>query len=233
MTPSSRLATSSQRSVAEQVGDVLAAIGGGLEEIEDLLPLDHRDRISVFLIEQFDNRVLVHAVGFVFKLADARGELQHTRALVERADRLGHAVERVTDDVGKPAGAGTDRRDLVKLHHGRGRIDGVHHVVELTGQRVDVFAVERGDKGAIEVVDDGACRLVARVLDLLDRDDLGHVRRWASQHLLQEPRSLADLLGQLNEFREKLWILRYQTERHVTPTPPRCRGPQTVGWYPI
>ena len=30
----------------EQVADVLAAIGGGFEEVEDLLPLDDGDRVA-------------------------------------------------------------------------------------------------------------------------------------------------------------------------------------------
>ena len=33
----------------EHVGDVLAPIGGGFEEIEDLFPLDDRDGILLFL----------------------------------------------------------------------------------------------------------------------------------------------------------------------------------------
>ncbi len=42
----------------EQVGDVLAPVGGGLEEVEDLLPLDDGDRVAL-RVEQLDDRVLV------------------------------------------------------------------------------------------------------------------------------------------------------------------------------
>ena len=74
-TPSSRLATSSQRSVASSRKSkisfhLITAIGSRL------------------LVEQLDDRVLVHAVGLVLELLDARGELEHAVALLERGQRL-------------------------------------------------------------------------------------------------------------------------------------------------
>ena len=53
----------------EDVGDVLAAIGGVLEEVERLLPLDHDDRIAL-VVEQPADRLLVDAVGFVLEPVD-------------------------------------------------------------------------------------------------------------------------------------------------------------------
>ena len=69
----------------EQVGDVLAPVGGGLEEVVDFLPLDHGNRIAL-LIEEPDNGVLMNAVGLVLELADARSELHHAFALLESGD---------------------------------------------------------------------------------------------------------------------------------------------------
>src|SRR5581483_10564051 len=85
----------------EQVGDVLAAVGRGLEEVEDLLPLDHRDRIAL-VVEQLDDRILVDAVGLVFELADARRKLQHAFAPLEQRERLVHAIDGIADDVDQP-----------------------------------------------------------------------------------------------------------------------------------
>ena len=65
----------------EEVADVFAPVSGGLEEVEDLLPLDDSDRVA-FLVEERDDGVLVHAVGFTFELIDARGELEHALALL-------------------------------------------------------------------------------------------------------------------------------------------------------
>ena len=53
----------------EDVGDVLAAVGGVLEEVEHLLPLHHDDRIAL-LVEQLADRLLVDAVGFVLEPVD-------------------------------------------------------------------------------------------------------------------------------------------------------------------
>ena len=53
----------------EHVGDVLAAIGRGLEEVEDLLPLDDRDRV-LLLLEQPPDGGLVRAIGFVLEPVD-------------------------------------------------------------------------------------------------------------------------------------------------------------------
>jgi hypothetical protein len=44
----------------------------------------------------------------------------------------------------------------------------VDHVVELLGQGVDVLAVEGGDEGRVEPLDDGVDDLVAPVLALRD-----------------------------------------------------------------
>ena len=92
-TPSSRLR------------DVLAAVGGGFEEVEDLLPLDDDDRIA-FLVEERDDGVLVHAVGFAFELIDARGEFERRPACFSStASASAETVGRVADDVGQPPGA--------------------------------------------------------------------------------------------------------------------------------
>ncbi len=61
----------------EQIGDVLASIGCRFEEVQDLFPLDDDDRIAL-LVEERDDRVLVHAVGFALELIDARGQFDDT-----------------------------------------------------------------------------------------------------------------------------------------------------------
>ena len=71
----------------EQVGDVLAAVGRGFEEVEDLLPLDDGDRVAL-VVEQLDDRVLVAAIGLVLELLDLRRELQDAGAPLQRGQRL-------------------------------------------------------------------------------------------------------------------------------------------------
>jgi hypothetical protein len=58
---------------------------------------------------------------------------------------------------------------------------------------VDVLAVERGDEGAVEPIDDAAGASVALVLDFLDGVHLRRIGGVAHQHLFQKPRALVDL----------------------------------------
>jgi hypothetical protein len=50
----------------EHVGNVLAEVGRILEKIQDLLPLDDRDRVAL-LLEQPPDGGLVRPVGFVLE----------------------------------------------------------------------------------------------------------------------------------------------------------------------
>ena len=58
----------------EQICHVLASIGGGLEEVEDLFPFDHDDGVA-FVVEERDDSILMDAVGFAFELINPRGQL--------------------------------------------------------------------------------------------------------------------------------------------------------------
>ena len=64
----------------EDVGHVLAAVSGLLKVVEDLLPLDHGDRILLF-VEQVAQRLVVYAVGLVLQvLVDWAMTLASSRA---------------------------------------------------------------------------------------------------------------------------------------------------------
>ena len=79
--------------------------------------------------------------------------------------------------------------EAVEPDVGRRLVDGVDHVVERAGQRVDVFAVERRDEGPVQPLDDFVGQVVAGVLDLLDRVGLVPQRPIRRQHLLQQRRA--------------------------------------------
>ena len=151
----------------EQVGDVLAAVGRRLEEVEDLLPLDDRDRIAL-LVEELDDAVLVNAIGFVFELADQTERVRRCRPSFERADSFNHSFDAVADNVGEAERVIAHVRDFVQADDGGRRVDRIHHVVERAGERVNVFPVQRRDEGAVEPIDDATRAAVACVLDFLD-----------------------------------------------------------------
>src|SRR4030095_9650543 len=96
----------------EQIGDVFAAVGGGLEEVEDLLPLDYRNRVAL-LIEELDDGVLMAAVCLMFELLDGSGHLEDTAAPLESLQCLRDAVERVANNINQPLRTGAYVGDLI------------------------------------------------------------------------------------------------------------------------
>src|SRR5215831_2748645 len=66
----------------DDVGDVLAAVGGGLEVLVDLLPLDHQDRILLFL-EQASDRAAEDRVSLVLEPVDVDAQLEGGLGVVE------------------------------------------------------------------------------------------------------------------------------------------------------
>ena len=83
------------------------------------------------------------------------------------------------------------------------------------GERVDVFAVERRDEGAVQALDDLVGEEVALVLDFLDLVGLVPDRPIGREHLFEQARALADLLGQGHEVVEEPLFSRNQSERHA------------------
>ena len=97
------------------------------------------------------------------------------------------------------ARAGPHRVDAVERDQ-RGRVvDGVHDVVERTRQRVDVLAVDRRDEGLVQPLDDLVRQEVALVLDFLDLVRLVGDRRIDGEHLFEQARARAELVGHHHE----------------------------------
>jgi hypothetical protein len=79
MTPSMMLATSSQ------------TVGGGLEALVDLLPLDDVDRIVLVLLEEARHRAAQDRVRLVLQPVDVDAELQHLLRVLESRSILATA----------------------------------------------------------------------------------------------------------------------------------------------
>ena len=156
MTPSSTLATSSQRSVASSRKSsvsfhFITTIG------------------SLLVVEQPADRLLVHAVGFVLEPVDLDG-VRDERPCAARARRAPAAPARcdAVMMLRQLARAEAHRVEPVEPDQRRRRVDRVHHVVERARQGVDVLAIERRDERAVEPLDDLVGQEVALVLDFLD-----------------------------------------------------------------
>ena len=92
-------------------------------------------------------------------------------------------------------------------------VDRVDHVVERARQGVDVFAVEGGDEGLVQALDDFVGQEVALVLDFLDLVGLVPERLVGGEHLHEQACAAVDLLGHRDEIFEELLFLRDQSER--------------------
>src|SRR5215475_9581496 len=68
----------------DDVGDVLAAIGRGLEVLVDLLPLDDDDRI-LLLLEQPRDRAAQDRIGLVLEPVDVDAQLERRLRILERS----------------------------------------------------------------------------------------------------------------------------------------------------
>src|SRR4051795_7403661 len=102
----------------EDVGDVLAAVRGLLEKIEDLLPLDDRDGVLLVLEEGLHGS-LVGAGGFVLEAIDFDRAVGDALALFERLQRADDLLDRIAHQLGQLAGAGADVLDGVEPHDRR------------------------------------------------------------------------------------------------------------------
>ena len=108
--------------------------------------------------------------------------------------------------------------ELLRLRHGRldleeaevvGHLLGVvDHVVERGGELVDVLAVDRGDEGLVEALDDVVRDPVAVLL--ADQDVASELAalREVAQHLLEQPGGAQDVAARLLEQVEEPTVAR-------------------------
>ncbi len=172
-------------------------------------------------------------VGLVLETIDLDDVLVEAAPLFEflggQQDLLGGAQ----DDVGEFAGAVAQVLHAIQTDAATGRVDHVHHVVEIQDERVDVFAIQRRDERLVQPIEGVVGDLVALVFERLEFVGRGPARHVAREHVDEDDRGLADLLRELDEVVEEATIFRDQAESsHTTlldePTnlvhPPRWRG---------
>ena len=128
------------------------------------------------------------------------------------------------DDPGQDARIGTHHLELIQPDQRRGRVDGLHHIVQGSGELEDVLPIERGDEGAVESLDDPVGHRVARVLDRLDLVGLVPQRLVRREHLLEQGRAAADLRAERDEVLEEPFFLRQESAKQSH------HGRETTGW---
>src|SRR6185369_3745988 len=191
--------------VAEDVGEFLAFVAGVLQSLVDLLPLQDLDRrLAAAFLEEVRDHAEVDGVRLVLEHRDAHDRVldlllvgqvpDHARRLV---DLLHHGHEDLRELAQR-------LRGVLELEEDQVLGDPFHvveDVVEVGGDGADVLAVERGDEGRIEGVEDVARDDVPVVLEGLELRYPGFpvVQARALRDLEEEPGRAQEVLGILVE----------------------------------
>ena len=209
---------------SSDVGDVLAPIGGVLEEVEDLLPLDDHDRIALLLEERPDG-ALVDAIGLVLEPVDLDGAFGDAGSPLERLDRHHDLLGRDAHEPGELARVRPHR----SIRYSRTiAADASIASITSSSDRASVWMSSRSS-GVTNV----RCRrwMISWVRKShlcstsLISSALSQIGLLWCQHLLEHRRAAADLFGELDEVVEKPLFTRYQSEGHESP----ARMPDVVG----
>src|SRR5512133_250080 len=155
----------------DHVRHVLGAIGGRLDEIDDLLPL-HDDERVVPALEQLRHGVAGQRVGLVLEEVHALAGLEHDlRVLLhvpQAAHRLLHLERLRHQHRGEIPGLGEHLVDVVEAEPLGGRVGEVEHVVDAGEEPVDLGPIERGDELRVEPLEGPAGDVLGLVLAVLD-----------------------------------------------------------------
>src|SRR6185436_1473986 len=196
----------------EDVGHVFTAVGGRLDLLVEILPLDDLDRV-VAVGEQLRQGRLHDPVGVVLLRLDGDALLVDALAVLHVAQQV-HGFDDqpggVVEAAGQPQRLGRGLPHPVDHHAVHAGVDQVDDVVDPAGELVDVLAVDRRDEGAVEPVDDLVRDLVAGVLDVLDA--LGALLEVveALEQLDEEPGALVRVAGGALEELEEVLLLGHE-----------------------
>ncbi len=147
----------------DDVGHILAHVNGRLEECVDILPPDDLDRIPA-AAEEVGDRGARESIAFVLQPMNLDPVLFQPAKALQVAERLVDLHALLDDDGGH---LNRDRRrlgDPVEHEHVGHLFDVIEDVVEARDQGMDVLAVERRDKRALEAMPDVMTDLVAAML---------------------------------------------------------------------
>src|SRR5208337_220566 len=212
-----------QDDALDDIGDVFALINSGFDDLEDFLPLDDLNRV-LFFFKELSDEGPADAVAFVFKAVDFDDTVKRLVRRLHGVDGRGKFDSGRGEDFGEFDGAGTDRVHAVKDEAAGGGVNQVDDVVHGAAEFVHVLAVERSDKGLVELAKDLVRELVALVLDGLDTLDLLGDTGVMLQHLGEGLSAGDDVFCLLLKEDEKIPIARHealQKSWHVTRSPLR------------
>ena len=152
---------------------------------------------------------MVDRVAFLLELLRLDAVAHDVVALLQACDPFAEHGHHALDDLGQQLHALGGWSQPEDLRAARRAVHRVHHVVQIRGELVDVFPVERRDEGAVEPVHDLVRDLVGLVLESLERLDVGRatlgLRR---EQLAQVVRRLLVAVGDFDEQVEEFLVTR-------------------------
>src|SRR5882762_3735170 len=151
----------------DDVGDVFALVDGGLNDFEDFFPLDDLDGIFLF-IEELGDEGAAEAVAVVFVAVDFDAVLESFLRRAQGANGQLNFGGGGNEDLDEVDGAGANGVHAVEDEAAGSGINEVNDIVKAAAELVDVFAIEGGDEGLIELGEEGVGELIAFMLDGFD-----------------------------------------------------------------
>src|SRR2546421_165645 len=190
----------------EDVGHLLGGVDRRLQALEEVLPADHDHRVDA-VVEEGSHRLAAHPVAVVLQPVDLDGVVRDVAEAAHPRHRVGDLARGLQQDVREPLPLDHRSLDLVEAHVVGDLLGVVDDVVERRGQLVDVLAVDRGDEGLVEALDDVVGDPVALLLADQDVPRQVGALRVVAEHLVQEVGRAHDVARRLLEQVEELAVV--------------------------
>src|SRR6266542_2987499 len=204
----------------DDVRDVLSPIGRILDEVDDLLPLHHGERV-VPSLEELRHRTARERVRLVLEdvhlLARVEDPVRVVLHVPQPLHRDLHLLDLRDEHGAQLAGLGEDRVDVVEPEPRRGGVGEIEHVVDAGQEPVDLGPVERRYELRVEARERLVGDVVTPVLDVLDRLAFARHVGEVVEERLQELRPLDHGPGLGLEVGEKVVRLRHELLEHRVP----------------
>src|SRR2546426_3970126 len=142
------------------VGDVLDGVQGRLHGLDDVLPLQDLERL-VLTAEEPSQAAVVDGVAFSLQLVDGLEKRTRTSHALQPSHETDGLIAHLYEQIGLLLELGQDGLDGEESEEVGDRQHVIDHVVELFSERVDVLAVEGGDEGLVETLEDLGGQLIA------------------------------------------------------------------------
>src|SRR3954452_18318431 len=204
--------------------DALEDVWGGLPRVdrplqhsEHVLPADHDHRIDP-VGEERGHGVAGDPVSLVLEPVDLDPVAVEVLEAGQVLEAFGELLARCDEHPGQLLRLLHRRLDLVEAEEVRRLLRVIDDVVHLGREAVDVLAVDRGDEGRVESLDDVVGDPVPLLLGVEDLAREAAVVGPGAHHLVEQPCGLQRVLPGLDEEVEEGSVAGQEREAHARPS---------------